>query len=152
MPLQPSFRHLTTLIQIHDFDVNKIMKEYNAKNKFDKKRLKTRIDCAINWLKKYAPDEIKFELQEKVSSEIKKKLSAKQKKAIKILNERLKKKKYKEKELFEDIYNISKEVELEPKDFFKAAYLILLKKERGPRLAPFILTLEEKATNLFSRI
>jgi len=152
MPLQPSIRHLTTLIQIFDYDIKKVMKEYNAKTEFDKKRLKIRAECAINWLKKYAPDEMKFELQESVSSEIKKELSVKQKKAIKILNERLKKKKYKEKELAEEIYNICKELNLEPKDFFKAAYLILLKKERGPRLAPFVLTLGKKATNLFSRI
>jgi len=152
MPLQPSIRHLTTLIQMHDFNVSKVMKEYDTQDDFDKQRLKTRIKCAINWLKKYAPDEIKFELQENVSGEVKEKLSERQKKAIKILNERLKKKKFNEKKLFEEFYNISKELDLETKDFFKAAYLILLNKERGPRLAPFILTLGEKATSLFSRI
>ncbi len=152
MPIQPSFRHLTTLVQVYNFDTKKVMKEFDIKNNFDKKRLETRIKCAINWLKKYAPGDIKFELQKTVSDNVKRKLNEKQKKAIKLLNKRLKKRKYKEKELFEEFYNISKEVELEPKEFFKAAYLILLKKEKGPRLAPFILTLGEKATNLFSRV
>jgi len=152
MPLQPSFRHLTTLVQIHNFNINKVMNEYNPKDGFDKKRLKTRIECAVFWLKKYAPEEMKFELQKDMSNEIKNKLSDKQKKAIKILNGKLKKKRYREEELFEEFYNVAKEVGLETKDFFKAAYLILLKKERGPRLAPFILALEDKATNLFSKV
>ena len=68
------------------------------------------------------------------------------------MNERLKKKKFKEKELFEEFYNISKELDLDTKEFFKGAYLVLVNKEKGPRLAPFILTLGEKATSLFSRV
>ncbi len=152
IPLQPSFRHLTTLIQIYDFDIGKVMKQFEAKSDFDKNRLKTRIRCAINWLKKYAPDDIKFELQKDVSDEIKDSLSEKQKKAIRLLNEKIRKKRYNEKEMAEEIYCVCKEVEINTKEFFEAAYFILLNKKRGPRLAPFIITLGNKATDLFSKI
>ncbi len=152
MPLQPSFRHLTTLIQIFDYDKKRVMNEFKAKNEFDKDRLKIRIECAINWLEKYAPEQMKFEVQKDISSEIKKKLDDKQKKAIKLLNEKLNEKKYDEKELFEEIYEITKKLEIKPKQLFKAAYLVLLKKERGPRLAPFLITLGNKAKNLFSKL
>jgi lysyl-tRNA synthetase, class I len=152
MPLQPSFRYLTTLIQIFDYDEKKVMKEFDTKNDFDKRRLKQRIECAVNWLNKYAPDEMKFEVQKDVSNEVKDKISENQKKAIKLLNDKLKEKKFNEKELGEEIYDITKKIGIKPKEFFEAAYLVLLNKKRGPRLAPFIITLGEKATDLFSRI
>lgn len=41
-----------------------------------------------------------------------------------------------------EIFNISKEIDgLTPKEFFKAFYLILLGKQSGPRLGPFIILL-----------
>jgi len=152
MPLQPSFRHLTTLIQIFDYDKKRVMNEFKIKNEFDKDRLKKRIECAINWLEKYAPDAMKFEVQKTISKEIKDKLSEQQIKALKLLKEKLDEKEYDEKELFEEIYEITKKVEIKPKQFFKAAYLVLVKKERGPRLAPFLITLGDKAKNLFSKL
>jgi len=152
MPLQPSFRHLTTLSQIYNFNIEKVMKEYDVKEDYDKKRLKTRIECAISWLRKYAPDEYKFELQEKVSEEVKKKLHKKEKEALLIIVEKMKEKKYNEKTLFEEFYNVSKELGLEPKDFFRAAYYVLLNKEKGPKLAHFVLLLGDKATRLFEEL
>jgi len=50
-------------------------------------------------------------------------------------------------------YNTAKENGLEPKEFFRAAYLILVGKERGPKLAPFVLSLgKKKAASLFEQI
>ena len=62
-------------------------------------------------------------------------------------------KKFTEKSLFEEFYSIVKENKLEVKDFFKAAYLVLINKERGPRLASFILAIgEEKVIGLFEKL
>ena len=105
-----------------------------------------RIEKARVWLEKYAPDEIKFSVQEKVA-EIQ--LSDKQKEAIKILVVDLKEKEWDEKALFNRFYEICKSTGLESKDFFRTGYQVLLNKERGPKLAPFVLALGEKAIELF---
>lgn len=104
-----------------------------------------RLHDAKNWLDRFAPEESKFTVQEKVNA----KVGEKERKALHKAAELLKKKKLTDKELHNEFYNICKELELEPKDFFKAAYLVLLNRERGPQLASFVLTLGEKAVRLF---
>ena len=80
-------------------------------------------------------------------------MSAKEKKALHEIAELLKEKEYDEKTLFNEFYNVSKKLELNPQDFFKAAYKVLLNKERGPKLAPFILALgKEKVVKLFEGV
>jgi lysyl-tRNA synthetase class I len=41
---------------------------------------------------------------------------------------------------------------IEPKEFFRAAYLVLLNKERGTKLAPFLLAVKEKAVKLLESV
>ena len=155
MPFQPSFRHLTTIVQLNQGDIKKIIEYYkeDLKTKEDKERLKLRVNCVSNWLEKYAPEAMKYEVQEKVSSEVKKSLDPNQKKALTILKERLETKKYTEDSLYNDFMNIAKEADVKIPDFFKAVYLVLLNKERGPKLAGFIMILGvEKVIKLLSQI
>jgi len=141
MPFQASFRHLCNLVQIFENDFSRIKENYGISGKHDIERLKVRAKCVFNWLSKYAPDDMKFRIQKEVSI----KLNDKEKEAIKKLVDYLDKhKRLDEKLLYEEFYNISKSIGIEPKDFFKVCYKILINKERGPRLAPFILTLGKK--------
>lgn len=146
LPLQVPFRHLTNLVQVYEGDIKKVMDEYKTfiKTDFDKKRLQTRALCAWNWINKYAPDDMKFKVHKEISKAVKDKLSNNQKKAIKILIKRLKKKKYDEGSLFEEFYNICNELKIDNKLFFKGVYLALIGKEKGPKLAGFILTIGVK--------
>jgi lysyl-tRNA synthetase class 1 len=65
----------------------------------------------------------------------------------------LKKKKFNEKRLFNEFYSISKDINLEPKEFFKVAYKALINKEKGPKLAPFIIEVgQEKASKIFMQL
>ena len=81
------------------------------------------------------------------------KLDDNQKKALKKVAELLEKDFKDDKELHDDMYSIIQECNLEPGDFFKAAYLVLVNKEKGPRLAHFILTIgKDKVKNLFERV
>jgi len=41
-------------------------------------------------------------------------------------------------DLQNSIYNIAKENQVQPKDFFKILYQIILSKDRGPKIGPFI--------------
>lgn len=49
LPFQPSFRHLTTLLQIYEGNINKVLQEYRK----DDERIKERAKLAWNWLQKY---------------------------------------------------------------------------------------------------
>jgi len=150
IPFQPSFRHLCNVVQIYENDFNSIKNNYNLKNKNDIERLKVRAECVWNWLSKYAPDAMKFHVQK----EVKVKLDGKEKEGVGKLVAYLKEhKKLDEKLLYEEFYNISKSSGIEPKEFFKVCYKILIDKERGPRLAPFILTLgKERVLKLFGKV
>jgi lysyl-tRNA synthetase class 1 len=118
---------------------------------FDKERVLKRLRLAKKWLEKYAPDDVKFTVQNEVSKDLK--LNAKEKEALHLVVKALKEKEWEQKELFEEFYNICQKVGIKNTDFFKAAYNVLLNKDRGPKLAPFILALgKERVIRLFEKI
>ncbi len=112
---------------------------------------KKRVELAKYWVKNFAPEEVRFSLQETVPKDIN--INEKQKLALRKVSELLKNKKWKEKDLHSEFYNIAKEFGIQTDEFFRGAYLVLVKKERGPRLANFILTIgENKVSKLFSEV
>jgi lysyl-tRNA synthetase class 1 len=139
MPFQPHIRHLTTIYQLYQGNLEKVKEYYKdeLKTKEDEERLLLRAECVKNWLDKYAPEVMKFEIQEKVAENLN--LSDNQKKSLKILKERLEKEKYTEESLYEDFMNICNEAGIKPGEFFQAAYKTILNKDRGPKLAVFIM-------------
>ena len=52
---------------------------------------------------------------------------------------RLEEKTWQDKELHDEFYKICEKLELENKEFFKGAYILLIGKEKGPLLAKFVL-------------
>ncbi|MFC1504279.1 lysine--tRNA ligase [Spirochaetota bacterium] len=139
MPIQPSFRHLCNILQIHDFD-HGATKEFYAddiKNEHDEKKLERRLSCAESWIKMYAPDDFKFILnKEKVQVDV----SDTVKKAVAGLCVLIKEKfdELDEKSLYESTYDIIHAHNVEPKDFFSAVYRMLISKDNGPKLAGFM--------------
>ncbi len=151
IPYQPGFRHLTTLLQINNLDVDKVVKyfEKELKNQHDKKRLRIRAECAKNWLQKYAPEEFTFSVQETSTVQ----LTASQKKVIHDLAQKLLEREWTDVDLHEEMYVLCKNHTLSPQDFFKVAYKILINKEKGPRLAAFILEIgRKKVAALFKSV
>jgi|TARA_Y100000310_G_C20702755_1_gene831549 lysyl-tRNA synthetase class 1 len=117
----------------------------------DKDRLAKRLDLAKNWLEKYAPEDVKFTVQDEIPKDLK--LNSKEKEALQLVVKALKKKDLDQKDLFNSFYDICSKVEIKNTDFFRAAYNVLLNKDRGPKLAPFILTLgKEKVIELFGKV
>lgn len=152
-PIELSFSHAAVIAQIfpNEGDAIKSMEKTGHYDKEQHGIIFERLHNARIWLKKYASDEVKFEVQKHVPKDIK--LTAKEKKALNEIAELLKEKEYDEKTLFNEFYSVSKKIELNPQDFFKAAYKVLLNKERGPKLAPFILALgKEKVVKLFEEV
>jgi len=148
-PIKIPFRHLTMLLQIYPKDISRIKEVFEIKNDFDKKRLETRAKCAKNWLEKYAPEEFKFQVQE----EVKYHPNEKEKEALKVLQEFLEKNKADEETLSKRLYDICHEVDIDPKDFFKIAYKIIINKEKGPKLATLIMEVgANKVVKLFKQL
>ncbi len=147
IPYQPSFRHLTMLLQINQLDINKVINYYEKelKNEHDKKRLRIRAECAKNWLHKYAPEEFKFMVQEKCLVT----LAAEEKRMLHLVATKLLERNWTDIDLHEEIYILCKNENYPIKDFFSAAYRVLINKEKGPRLASFILEIgKEKVAQL----
>jgi len=107
----------------------------------DLKPVYDRLNFAKEWIKNYAPEQYKFQLVEQIK---KVNISSEVKKAMIELRELLLKNKYDEKSLFDEFYTLCEKHDLKNTDFFSAVYRTLIDKEKGPKLAPFILTIGQK--------
>mgnify|MGYP001600788350 CR=1 FL=1 len=142
IPYQPKFRHLTTLLQINNFNADRIVSHLKKelKNEYDEKRLRARTECAKNWLQKHAPEEFRFTVQEKYPIKLKKE----EKEILHELADKLLEQDWTDVDLHEEMYLLCKRRHFQPKDFFTLTYKVLINKERGPRLAAFILEIGRK--------
>lgn len=135
-PDREGFRHLITSVQTGK--VGRLNK--HSKNRA--KKVKT-------WLDKYAGDDMKFEVQERINSP----LNENEKRILSELNNSLKKKNYTEDELFQEFYKICGKVNAKNTEFFDVVYRVLINKKKGPRLASLILSIgKEKVIKLLNQI
>jgi len=154
--IQFSFAAVLTQIAVGDRDEIEILKQMghlpkSASNE-ELEYVKERLAFAKKWVHEFAPEHFKFILQEKVSKKVKDGLSDKQKEALKLIVEKMDSAEN-DKELFEEIYEISKKLDMKAPEIFKAAYMVLIDKERGPKLAPFLMALgKEKVEKIFEQI
>lgn len=108
----------------------------------EKALLEETLQKAENWVNSYAPESMKIKPLEITPEDIKSKLSEEQKVALKELGEFLKKDRTDE-EIREGIARISEKLKIPTPKIFEAAYLVLIGKNFGPRLVPFIQTLNK---------
>ncbi len=120
--------------------------------------VKERLAFAEVWLNEFAYDESREDVSEKnktkkqeesqykfqLVTEPKYQPAENEKTALLKLAELLEQNQYDEKSLFNEFYNICTENDIKNTDFFKAAYMSLINKEKGPKLAPFMLTIGQK--------
>jgi len=158
IPPQVSLSQASMLVQIFD-DEKLIFNSLQETGQLPKDATKSEIDYikerlkfAKKWVEEFADEQYKFTLQKEVSKDLQ--LTELQKESLRVLASRLKELKWTEKTLFNEFYRIANdEIRMNPPDLFKAAYLVLLNKERGPKLAPFILALgKEKVAGMFEKI
>ena len=135
-PKRISFRHLITLVQ-------------TGKIKQLKGTEKTRAEKVENWLENYAKEDMKFEIQDKITLD----LTEKQKQALVELKESLVLNDFNEDELFNEFYKICEAVGIKGREFFETAYNVIINKNKGPRLASLILAVgKEKIIKLLNQI
>lgn len=153
MPFQPSFRHLATVAQSNDFDFEKVKNFYSSeiKTDFDLNRLKQRMECTKNWLKDYAPEEMRFSINSILTPDFISNLSTKQKEVINEVANVL--------ERMDDAEHLHNEFKvilegqsMEIREFFQLMYNMIISKEKGPKLASFMIENKEKVLNLLRQV
>jgi lysyl-tRNA synthetase class 1 len=142
-PTQIPFRHLCNLLQITNGDVELAFETFERDyplSEADKARLRVRARCAWNWITRFAPEDFRFRLND--GSEAPVELEAAELSALRTLRAEIADRfdEHDEQTLSQRIYDIAREAEIEPKQFFKAMYRVLIDQEQGPRLAGFLRT------------
>ena len=136
------FKHLVIMSQICGDDLQKISSRLAATGYevTDKDVLAQRLKLAKNWLEQFAPDSVKFTLQEKIPDAVSE-LTNIQKEILATLAERLAVGMTAE-TVHETVYEIKEEKGVTPKEVFQAIYLALLGKDQGPRVGMFLAALD----------
>ncbi len=132
------FRHLIVVGQIAKWDLDRVLEilertgyEIDERTKKDVAR---RLKYAKNWLERFAPERLKFEIVEAVDPF---KFSDKEKEFLRTFAERL----YegmKPENIHNLVYEVAKEVGIKPAKAFQAIYKAILGKSYGPRAGYFI--------------
>ncbi len=136
LPVQPSFRHLTSYVQLAEGDLDKVvaMMAHEIKDDYDEARVRRRAQCAWNWVREYAPEQYKFTLA--TSEPYPAALDEPVRDALRALGNLLAGQN--EEELLETFYQLCERHGIQNTEFFRGAYLTLVGKEKGPKLANII--------------
>ena len=131
---------LAQLAQDSDSSVIKTKLEDMGYKGFDLSRLETRVRLAGEWVGRHGPEHLTFDLGKDTTQEYNS-LTESQKKFLSLIPPELNKK-WTPEDFHKRIYELSREMDLKPAEAFKAIYLALIGKERGPKAAAFILSLD----------
>jgi lysyl-tRNA synthetase class 1 len=142
----PRFSQVAYLVQMPHIDVKaEAAKEKGAElTKADEAEIAMRSTYARRWLDTFAPEDYKFDLQEKLP-ESAKNLSTAQKAALASILEYIRSVPVLNgQDLHTKLHEIRKAMAIEPKDFFEALYLSFLGKSSGPKAGWFFSVLDKK--------
>jgi len=144
-PQNLPYKHLVTLSQSKS-SLKEIIetliktKEITNINDYDRKRLEKRIKSIKIWLEKYAPESLKFKIQDEPPIID---FSMKDKGKIKAIKRKMENISWTAEKIHESFYEIQDEQNIPAKELFKIMYNIILNKEKGPRLGFFLATMEK---------
>ena len=136
------FRHMVTAIQIadHSFDYLLTVLERGGYDVTDVEKVRQRADNADKWLESFAPPMVKFSIQKTLPPEVRN-FNTQQRQVMKMLSERMPG--YEDGQAIHDgIYNIAREVDMNPKKLFQTIYQALLGTKSGPRLGYFLVSMD----------
>jgi len=155
IPFQPSYRFMTVAYQIAGNDLQKVFEilkknsqlpkemKYKNLNELDKKdieRFKRRLNQVKNWLKLYAPEFVKFQVQKKLPRV---EINDLQKEFLLKVANTLENRDYNTDEFYDAMYLIIHEMDIKPQKAFQAIYKVVTGKKQGPRAASFVLSLDK---------
>ncbi len=159
MPLQIALGHASFVIQIglsEDGAIDILKKTGHIPENIseeDLKPVRERLRFAKNWVENFASDDYKFTVQTHVPESLRAIIPTPERTALHHAAAYVKEHpRLTDKELHDYFYQNARECAIEPKDFFKIAYKVLINKERGPKLAAFVLSLGDQAIRLFESV
>lgn len=135
LPFQPQFRHLSVIAQVHNFNFEKVREYFkdDINTVFDERRFKERFNCVKNWLETYATEEFIFALKDELGE-----ITTQEEKVVEYLKSILPDVNSTD-EIVPHFKNVSNELGMDMKEFFKYAYMVTIGKEKGPKLSSFII-------------
>jgi len=140
------FNHLVSVYQAargDEQEVIKILERTGYENVVAKQAavLKREIPYVANWLTKYAPDSVKFVVQDTMPDVV---LSEEQTTFAHLLADKLENiENVDGQTMHETIYAAKEEASLQPAEAFKALYRLILGKESGPKAGWFLASLDK---------
>jgi lysyl-tRNA synthetase class 1 len=141
-PVGIPYRHMVTLTQIAQGDVDRLLTTVKRSGYpvAHPTAVQKRAEYAKRWLEKFAPEEMKFAVQEEIPAAVQD-LSPAQKTFLRRLGEQLQPGMDGD-QIHQLIYTLKDEFNLKPAQAFQAIYLALLGKGNGPRAGWFLSTLD----------
>lgn len=140
IPYQIPIRHLCNILQIFDGKIDAVIDYLGDIEDEQIGRFKVKADCAWNWIKNFAPEDFKFEIQkEKLDIALTDEILAVLKEMKTLTNDKMQE--LDEKDYGTALYDIMKANNVETADFFTVIYQILIGKDKGPRLISFLYTI-----------
>ena len=109
--------------------------------KEDEEHLKQRAAHARYWLDTFAPDQVKFKVQEKL---LKISLTPEQKTVLSLFKEKIPDISWEPEAIHNAIYEISEGTKIPINTAFQAIYNVILGQEKGPRAGYFLSNLEKE--------
>lgn len=138
MPYQVTVRHLATLLQTYDGDIDRTLASFPDLKESQKPRLRQRAECAWRWVTQFAPEDFTFRI--KAEGTPAQALSPQASQAVRGLLKVIEHEMdgLDEKALNDRIYAVAGEAGIDTKEFYKVMYQALVGKDQGPRLASFL--------------
>ncbi|WP_048146507.1 lysine--tRNA ligase [Pyrococcus abyssi] len=145
---QAPFRFLAVLVQMPHLDEDGIISVLTNQGHVPKEleredieRIRLRIRLAKNWVEKYAPDSVKFSiLPEPPKIEIDESVREAMEEVAKWIES---KSTFSVDELNNVLFEVAKKRGISSKEWFSTLYKLFIGKERGPRLASFLASLDK---------
>ena len=148
---QIPFRHLCNLLQLHEGKIDVAIGTLGEMTASQKERLQTRCACAWNWITTFSPEDFRYRLSTEADPKVE--LTEVELKAIHDLTtlvegmDTLENKEYTTR-----LYDAAKDNGIETGDFFQLVYRVMIGKDKGPKLGPFIQTCgKEKTLSILKR-
>lgn len=146
-PVEVPMRHLCNVVQIADtfekqVEVVKRTIDLSGASEEDMARMKTRCECLSYWLKAFAPDQVKFAVRQTIPSSLT--LETMDKVFLQTLVSRMNDLVWEPQAINDVISAVGKELPIGTKGAFKLIYNLIIGKDRGPRLGPFLASLDKQ--------
>ena len=142
-PFDIPFRHMVTAVQIARGD-RELLITVLKRSGYDTSRMDEILGRASNvekWLDRYAPQFVKFQVKDEMPSAVNN-LSLEERKGLGILADRIKDKSAAE--IHDLFYEVAKELSIDSKKLFQAAYIAFLGDRQGPKAGWFLASLDRE--------